>query len=139
MNTAITEIKLQYQLSNGQWVDCRRADGDRTEEFLLRCEQFNGVASTGKIVAAFRSVRLLTRDEVIAALLTGLELRNDKNDWYSVCRSGSAYETAMAASRAATPPAVMVKCSCGHAVPNTFVMFASLGSSCPDCYDRMSG
>jgi hypothetical protein len=33
----------------------------------------------------------------------------------------------------------MVKCSCGHTVPRSQVMSASLGTSCPDCYDRMSG
>lgn len=32
----------------------------------------------------------------------------------------------------------MVKCSCGHSVPRGSVMSASMGSSCPDCYDRMS-
>jgi len=32
----------------------------------------------------------------------------------------------------------MVKCSCGHSVPRGQVMSASMGSSCPDCYDRMS-
>ena len=37
-----------------------------------------------------------------------------------------------------TPPAT-VKCDCGHVVPRAWVMSASLGTSCPDCYDRMSG
>lgn len=37
-----------------------------------------------------------------------------------------------------TPPAT-VKCTCGHTVPREWVMSASLGTSCPDCYDRMSG
>src|SRR5271157_4380625 len=32
----------------------------------------------------------------------------------------------------------MKKCSCGHTVPSSQVMSASMGSSCPDCYDRMS-
>ena len=32
----------------------------------------------------------------------------------------------------------MKKCSCGHTVPVALVMSASMGSSCPDCYDRMS-
>jgi hypothetical protein len=36
-------------------------------------------------------------------------------------------------------PEKLVKCSCGHSVPRAQVMSASLGSSCPDCYDRMSG
>ncbi len=32
----------------------------------------------------------------------------------------------------------LVKCSCGHSVPRALVMSASMGTSCPDCYDRMS-
>jgi hypothetical protein len=32
----------------------------------------------------------------------------------------------------------MVKCNCGHTVPQALVMSANLGTSCPDCYDRMS-
>jgi len=30
------------------------------------------------------------------------------------------------------------KCSCGHKIPDTLVMSASMGTSCPDCYDAMS-
>ena len=37
-----------------------------------------------------------------------------------------------------TPPAT-VRCDCGHTVPRAWVMWASLGTACPDCYDRMSG
>lgn len=36
-------------------------------------------------------------------------------------------------------PAKMVRCGCGHTVPAYLVMNASLGTSCPDCYDDMSG
>lgn len=32
----------------------------------------------------------------------------------------------------------MIRCSCGHTIPASLVMGASLGSCCPDCYDRMS-
>ena len=31
-----------------------------------------------------------------------------------------------------------VLCSCGHEVPASLVMYSSSGTSCPDCYDRMS-
>ena len=40
--------------------------------------------------------------------------------------------------RVARPAPVMVACSCGHTVDSISVMSASLGTSCPDCYDRMS-
>jgi hypothetical protein len=33
----------------------------------------------------------------------------------------------------------MVKCSCGCTVAKISVMSASLGTSCPTCYDDMSG
>lgn len=111
-------LKLQYQLSNGMWVDCE----ERTDEFLTRCEQNNS----------------MTRDEVVAALLTGRTLRNDPQDWYMNCRSGRAYEEAMTRRQAAQKPVEMVRCSCGHTVPRSQVMSASTGTACPECYDRMS-
>ena len=36
------------------------------------------------------------------------------------------------------PPVGLVACDCGHTVPRAQAMSASQGSSCPDCYDRMS-
>jgi hypothetical protein len=36
------------------------------------------------------------------------------------------------------PKIEMKKCACGHTVPASVVMSTSTGSSCPDCYDRMS-
>lgn len=32
----------------------------------------------------------------------------------------------------------LVRCDCGHEVPAELVMSASLGSTCPDCYDKWS-
>lgn len=43
------------------------------------------------------------------------------------------------AERLQPTPRATVKCDCGHVVPRAWVMSASLGTSCPDCYDRMSG
>ena len=128
------EMRLQYQLSNGSWVDC----ADRTEEFLARCEKNNGPDAAGNIVPRFRAIRDLTRDEAIADLATGKTLRNDPADWYSECRDGEAAERIVTARRANRRPVEMVKCSCGHTIPRMSVMSASMGTSCPDCYDRMS-
>ena len=51
----------------------------------------------------------------------------------------SAIETARrAAQRRDAQPVRMVRCDCGHAAPANLVMNASLGTSCPDCYDKMS-
>jgi len=129
-------MRMQYQLSNGAWVDC----GDRTEQFLARCEKYNGIKPDGEIVAAcVPSVRSpLTRDEVLAALSAGKSLRNDAADWYSNCRDLETVEYIRTERQAKQPPIEMVKCSCGHTVPRGSVMSASLGTSCPDCYDRMS-
>ena len=41
-------------------------------------------------------------------------------------------------SRPAAQAVKMVRCACGHTVDKSLVMSASLGTSCPDCYDRMS-
>lgn len=38
----------------------------------------------------------------------------------------------------AAKPVQLVECDCGHSVPVGQRMSASLGTSCPDCYDRMS-
>jgi hypothetical protein len=121
-------------MSNGRWADA----GDRSEYFLGKCEIFNGVDSAGEIVPAHRAVRHLTPTEVVTALEEGYELRNDKNDWYSICRDGDVYERKTAELHATTPPVKMIKCACGHTIPSGSVMSASLGSSCPDCYDKMS-
>jgi len=110
-------MKLQEQLSNGEWVDC----GDRTEYFLNRCAKTNG----------------LTRDEVIVALGAGRTIRNDVADWYSNCRDQDAIERIRTARRAAAP-ATMVRCACGHSVPSVMVMTTTNGTSCPDCYYKMS-
>ncbi len=61
-------MKLQRQMSNGSWVDC----GERTEEFLVRCEEFSNQ----------------DRESVLADLAAGKTVRNDRSDWYSVCRDG---------------------------------------------------
>lgn len=47
-------------------------------------------------------------------------------------------EAARKARLAARPPVEMVRCACGHTIPKHLVMSASRGTSCPDCYDRMS-
>ena len=49
----------------------------------------------------------------------------------------------MKVERAARPgseraPVETVRCNCGHSVPRNLVMSANCGTSCPDCYDRMS-
>ena len=113
-------MKLQYQLSNGNWSNCDQWSKS-ADQFISDCEKINH----------------MTRDEVIDGLLAGRELRIGTN-WYSNIRSGAAHEARQAVQQTAVRPIKMVKCSCGHTVPAESVMAASLGSSCPDCYDKMS-
>jgi hypothetical protein len=124
--TEMSELKLQYRLSNGNWKNC----DDRTEEFLVCCEKENGPDENGKIQPRFHATRDLTRDETVAALLSGQNLRNHHADWYSECRNEPAPRP--------VPMVDLVNCSCGHRVARGSVMSASLGTSCPYCYDRMS-
>ena len=113
-----TTKNLQHQLSNGNWMNC----GDRAAEFLANAECFisnhpNKSALLGKYATA--QERLGAGKNVC----TG-------TDWYDEIR----YEPAPRPE----PKIELVKCSCGHSVSRVSVMCASTGTSCPDCYDRMS-
>ena len=119
---------LEYRLSNGNWFP---VDSNRRDEFLSRCEKYNGMDSTSAIVPSFKARRALTRSEVIGALKSGHILRNHNADWYSQCR----YRPAPPPTPA---PVETIECTCGHSVHPSLVMNASLGTSCPDCYDRLS-
>jgi hypothetical protein len=75
-----------------------------------------------------------TRDEIVALLESGKSVR-----W---CQSPNFYydhSYGRVGRRRQEQPVTMVRCQCGHSVPSRQVMSASLGTSCPDCYDRMSG
>lgn len=111
-------MKLQYQLSNGHWANGQ----DRFEYFIQMAMDENPAQ---------------TREEIIAKLNDGATIAIG-TEWYSEIRSGSANEAKLEKRRAAQNPAEMVKCSCGHTVPKGSVMMASRGTSCPDCYDKMS-
>lgn len=103
---------LEYQLANGKWEPC----GNRTDTFLARCIKYGSAA---------------TEAEAIDKLVSGETLRNHSTDWYSNCRVKPELKTA--------PIPETMKRSCGHTVSRILVMSSSMGSSCPDCYDEMSG
>jgi len=132
MADALEGWRLQYQLSNGAWMDCE----ERAEEFLQWCEEHNGMDDAGRIVPRFRASRGLTRTEVLDALRAGTILRNDSADWYSTCRAVPHDEHD--ARSDATERVQRVHCACGHDVPRALVMHGSRGTCCPDCYDEMS-
>jgi hypothetical protein len=89
-------LGLQWQLSNGDWTDCN----ERTDEFLTKCEKNNGMDASGQIVPIWDATRPLTRDEVVAVLMAGKTLRNDPEEWYSNCRSGTVHKAAVRAQMA---------------------------------------
>jgi len=85
--------------------------------------------------------------ESVEAVAAGIQGTMDYAiDYYDCSRHE---EAAMRALRAAyvpktlftkpTPAEAMAKASCGCTVAKSLLMMASLGSSCADCYDRMSG
>lgn len=123
-------MRLQSQLSNGRWVDCDNKYDNRTEEFLTR------IVDTPQYIDGERTN--ITREQAVEMLSNGVKLRNDRYDWYSNCRDGEYYDKQLAALEAEKANVATVLCDCGHHVPRGLKMSASLGSSCPDCYDRMS-
>lgn len=120
-------MKLQYQLSNGTWIDCEQPGRDRTDEFLDRCVKFGGLAD---------------EPAVLEALAAGKTVRNDRDDWYSNCRDGEVIEARRAAAEAQRAAAEVadqrpvIRCkSCGatgHAGAYPFSTLPS-ASLCDDC------
>lgn len=113
-------MRLQYQAQQ-YWFDA----SDRETYFI------------GKAVAHATAMDTpISADEIRAQLRAG-KIVATGHDWDARIRSLTARE----AQRAATPPSApvtMVRCDCGHTIPAVAVMNASLGNSCPDCYDRLS-
>ena len=75
----------------------------------------------------------MTREQVVNALAAGLPLKwgQSPNYYYD-------HSDAVIGRKRSAPKIELVKCQCGHSVPQALVMSASMGTSCPDCYDRMS-
>ena len=109
---------LQYQLSNGNFIDC----GDRTNEFISYAKSFiNNHPNKTALLDGY--------DTAIDRLNAGKQVHTGY-DWYSRIRY-----------KPAPRPVVkqeLVECDCGCTAQKGSVMSASMGNSCPDCYDRMS-
>jgi len=74
-----------------------------------------------------------TREQIIAILESGGSVK-----W---CKSPNFYydhSFGVIGTKRSAKPVKMVQCDCGHSVPEGQRMHASLGTSCPECYDRMS-
>jgi hypothetical protein len=83
-------------------------------------------------ISGAMSIMGLSRNEVIARLERGNTVR-----W---CRSPNfEYDHSYGMLGTVRPPKQpVVRCACGHTCDKADVMHASLGTSCPECYDRMS-
>ncbi len=113
---------IQYQLQNCSWVDAAPDQIERMVVCILEREPW----------LAPRLMRdpMTTAEQVLAFLEAGHQLRYG-DDWYDNIR-------VKPEPRPAIKPD-LVRCDCGHDCEWVAVMSASLGTSCPNCYDRMSG
>ena len=75
----------------------------------------------------------MTREQVVETLADGKALKwgQSPNYYYD-------HSDALIGTRRQPQEPEMILCDCGHSVPRGQVMSASLGSSCEECYDRMS-
>lgn len=79
-------------------------------------------------------INSMSREQIVMALESGqaLKWRQSPNFYYD-------HSYGMIGRKRSAPSIAMVNCDCGHSVPQKLVIRASLGTACPDCYDRMSG
>lgn len=78
------------------------------------------------------------RNDVTEARICEMLQNGVKVTW---CDSPNYYydhSTGYIRRKRAPRPVQLVECDCGHRVERALVMNASRGTSCPDCYDRMS-
>ena len=90
-------------------------------------------ADLEKCIAGAMEIEGKTHEQVVAILESGGSVK-----W---CESSNFYydhSYGVIGTKRSAKPVQMRECACGHTVPASQVMSASLGSSCPDCYDRMS-
>jgi len=129
-------MRLQYMLSNGNYVD---ASAGREEYFIKSAVEFDQRYPDG-----YRGkLGLSSIEDAISQLEQGWELRHG-SDWYDKIRDGEAFERKQAIARAERDnnpnySKTGWELDCGHIVHwRSHIMSASRGSSCTDCYDRMS-
>jgi hypothetical protein len=106
-------MNIQRQLSNGSWID---VDAEQVDGYL-----------DAVITKAIYPVQ--TREQVVELLSTKKAIYHG-SDWYLQIRMKPAPRQPV--------QVVEIKCDCGHTVAKNLVMNANFGTSCPDCYDRMS-
>lgn len=101
-------MELQYKSEGGKWY---AVDSNRVQEFITKAQEIFPNA--------------------IELLESGAEVKYAPY-WYAKIR---VTRQPVAKTTAAEE---WVLCDCGDIVKSRLVMSASLGTSCPDCYDEMS-
>ena len=84
-------------------------------------------------IAAAAKRKNVTEERIIEMLQNGVKVAwcDSPNHYYD-------HGTGYTRSKRTPQPVKLVRCDCGHSVPSVQVMSTSQGTSCPDCYDRMS-
>lgn len=116
-------IRLQRQLQNGSWID--ETDAQRVDMFI-RCV----LEREPWFAPRIKREPMTTPAEVIGYLRSGKTIHYD-DDWYAEIRDGDSVPP-----RRQPQPLPETLCDCGHY--SAHPMNASRGTSCPNCYDRMS-
>ncbi len=112
---------MKYQIDDAysdyapQWRD---GGSDEVDEIINSAAEYNKT----------------TKDEILKLLSEGKIISYDEQlNYYYTHQTKKIRKF-----RQPPPPPELRQCDCGHVVPAVSVMSASLGSSCPDCYDDMS-
>lgn len=114
-------MEIQRQLSNGSWINVETDQVDGYLDAVLGRESW--------FAPRVNREPMSTREQVLDFLASGKSIYFG-DDWYSEIRVKPAPRQ--------PKQVIEVQCDCGHTVAKNLVMNASLGTSCPDCYDRMS-
>ncbi len=100
------------------------------------------MATISELLGMTTEERAAISDETILDMGYGIQYYDTQNSQeFALMRELNARLKAIKAAAPTPQPrpqSAMVACDCGHSVPATQRMNASMGTSCPDCYDRMS-
>ena len=117
-------MAIEYRLSSGAWTET----GDRENFFVQMAAEYHAQPTK----------------TIYGRLAHGEEIRYRADDWYPYLRDGEIAAQRVAARKErlnsdpkAYPQGRELACGC-MVYHQTQVMSSSRGSSCADCYDRMS-
>jgi hypothetical protein len=117
--------RIERQVGDHTWETV--TDSDAADRLLAAAETTPQLIPTADWSIVWKT---MSHDEILATLsdpTRTLRYGEDVNESIRGIRDQTAHGAVD-----------MVRCSCGHTIPRDQVMAATLGSSCPDCYDRLS-